>query len=253
VDFKNEDMFHNSSGNPNVMMKEKKEKPLTFMQIIDQVQKWRVIELEGIQLQPDRFTYLDRLNYFNVGMKHGAYEILFTFFLFPILAFLIPDYFLFFTGHSIGLFKESLLVASSLIPLMIYIMYCLTLTSLYTGTVTKLAIMSLLIGRTATIIMIGVFAVLFFYVLYVLSGITSIGHYFVTFFALIRYVDKLLPMQRAYYSLLFYKLIRPSFLEISIKSAIVYGISIFIPLFTVGCKAIYLKYYNKPNNKKRAH
>ena len=66
-------MFNQGSGTPGVMMPEKKKDVLTFMDMLDQVQKWRAIELEGIELQTDRFTYKDRLKYMNVGMKHGSY------------------------------------------------------------------------------------------------------------------------------------------------------------------------------------
>ncbi len=235
-------MFNQGSGTPGVMMPEKKKKVLTFMEVIDQVQKWRAIELEGIELQPDRFTYKDRLEYMNVGMKHGSYELLFTLLLFPILAFIIPDYVYFFTGHPVGLFKQIILISFALIPLFIYLMLCLTLASLYAGKITRIAILSLLLGRTVMIALIGGFSIVFFYLLYKLTGFISIGHYFVTFFSWARYIDRSLPAQRAYYSLLFYKLIRPSFLDLMIKSALVYGISAFIPLFTVGCKSWWLKY-----------
>ena len=242
-------MFNQGSGTPGVMMPEKKKDVLTFMDMLDQVQKWRAIELEGIELQTDRFTYKDRLKYMNVGMKHGSYELLFTLLLFPILAFFIPDYIYFFTGHPLGLFKQVILISFALIPLFIYLMLCLTLASLYTGKITKIAILSFLLGRTAMIALIGGFSVVIFYLLYKLSGFVSIGHYFVTFFSWARYIDRNLPSQRAYYSLLFYKLIRPSFFDLMIKSALVYGVSAFIPLFTVGCKSWWLKYTCKTKNK----
>ncbi len=242
-------MFNQGSGTPGVMKPEKNKRVLTFMDVIDQVQKWRAIELEGIELQTDRFTYKDRLEYMNVGMKHGSFELIFTLLLFPVLVFIIPDYVYFFTGHPVGLFKEVLLISFALIPLFIYLMLCLTLASLYTGRITKIAILSLLTGRTVMIALIGGFSIVFFYLLYELSGFVSIGHYFVTFFSWARFIDRSLPPQRAYYSLLFYKLIRPSFFDLMIKSALVYGISAFIPLFTVGCKSWWLKYTCKTKNK----
>ncbi len=235
-------MFNQGSGTPGVMKPEKNKKVLTFMDVIDQVQKWRAIELEGIELQADRFTYRDRLEYMNVGMKHGSFELIFTLLLFPVLVFIIPDYVYFFTGHPVSLFKEVILIFFALIPLFIYLMLCLTLASLYTGRITKIAILSLLTGRTVMIALIGGFSIVFFYLLYELSGFVSIGHYFVTFFSWARFIDRSLPPQRAYYSLLFYKLIRPSFFDLMIKSALVYGVSAFIPLFTVGCKSWWLKY-----------
>ena len=235
-------MFNQGSGTPGVMKPEKNKKVLTFMDVIDQVQKWRAIELEGIELQADRFTYRDRLEYMNVGMKHGSFELIFTLLLFPVLVFIIPDYVYFFTGHPVSLFKEVILIFFALIPLFIYLMLCLTLASLYTGRITKIAILSLLTGRTVMIALIGGFSIVFFYLLYELSGFVSIGHYFVTFFSWARFIDRSLPPQRAYYSLLFYKLIRPSFFDLMIKSALVYGTSAFIPLFTVGCKSWWLKY-----------
>jgi len=244
MELSNNDMFK-SPGGPSVMMKEKREKPLTFMDILDQVQKWRAIELEGIDLQTDRFTYRDRLQYMNVGMKHGMFELLFTLFLFPLLAFIIPDYVYFFTGHPVGLFKQIFLISIALIPIFIYLMLCLTLAGLYAGNITKIAIMSLLLGRTAIIMFIGGFSVAFFYFIYILSGHVSIGHYFVTFFSYAKYIIRTLPQKREYYSLLFYKLIRPSFFELAIKSFILYGISAAVPLFTVGCKAWYLDYKSK--------
>jgi hypothetical protein len=242
-------IFNQGSGTPGVMKPEKNKRVLTFMDVIDQVQKWRAIELEGIELQTDRFTYKDRLEYMNVGMKHGSFELIFTLLLFPVLVFIIPDYVYFFTGHPVGLFKEVLLISFALIPLFIYLMLCLTLASLYTGRITKIAILSLLTGRTVMIALIGGFSIVFFYLLYELSGFVSIGHYFVTFFSWARFIDRSLPPQRAYYSLLFYKLIRPSFFDLMIKSALVYGISAFIPLFTVGCKSWWLKYTCKTKNK----
>ena len=242
-------MFNQGSGTPGVMKPEKNKKVLTFMDVIDQVQKWRAIELEGIELQADRFTYKDRLEYMNVGMKHGSFELIFTLLLFPVLVFIIPDYVYFFTGHPVSLFKEVILIFFALIPLFIYLMLCLTLASLYTGRITKIAILSLLTGRTVMIALIGGFSIVFFYLLYELSGFVSIGHYFVTFFSWARFIDRSLPPQRAYYSLLFYKLIRPSFFDLMIKSALVYGISAFIPLFTVGCKSWWLKYTCKTKNK----
>jgi len=244
MELRNEDMFKAPSG-PSVMMKERREKPLSFMDVLDQVQKWRAIELEGIELQTDRFTYRDRLQYMNVGMKHGMFELLFTVFLFPLLAFIIPDYIYFFTGHPVGLFKQIFLISIALIPIVIYLLLCLTLASLYAGNITKIAIMSLLLGRTAMIMLIGGFSVIFFYFIYKLSGYVAIGHYFVTFFSFARFIIRTLPQERVYYSLLFYKLIRPSFLELVIKSFIVYGISAAVPLFTVGCKAWYLNYQCK--------
>ena len=242
-------MFNQGSGTPGVMKPEKNKKVLTFMDVIDQVQKWRAIELEGIELQADRFTYRDRLEYMNVGMKHGSFELIFTLLLFPVLVFIIPDYVYFFTGHPVSLFKEVILIFFALIPLFIYLMLCLTLASLYTGRITKIAILSLLTGRTVMIALIGGFSIVFFYLLYELSGFVSIGHYFVTFFSWARFIDRSLPPQRAYYSLLFYKLIRPSFFDLMIKSALVYGVSAFIPLFTVGCKSWWLKYTCKTKNK----
>ena len=235
-------IFNQGSGTPGVMKPEKNKRVLTFMDVIDQVQKWRAIELEGIELQADRFTYKDRLEYMNVGMKHGSFELIFTLLLFPVLVFIIPDYVYFFTGHPVSLFKEVILIFFALIPLFIYLMLCLTLASLYTGRITKIAILSLLTGRTVMIGLIGGFSIVFFYLLYELSGFVSIGHYFVTFFSWARFIDRSLPPQRAYYSLLFYKLIRPSFFDLMIKSALVYGVSAFIPLFTVGCKSWWLKY-----------
>ena len=242
-------MFNQGSGTPGVMKPEKNKKVLTFMDVIDQVQKWRAIELEGIELQADRFTYRDRLEYMNVGMKHGSFELIFTLLLFPVLVFIIPDYVYFFTGHPVSLFKEVILIFFALIPLFIYLMLCLTLASLYTGRITKIAILSLLTGRTVMIALIGGFSIVFFYLLYELSGFVSIGHYFVTFFSWARFIDRSLPPQRAYYFLLFYKLIRPSFFDLMIKSALVYGVSAFIPLFTVGCKSWWLKYTCKTKNK----
>ena len=246
MELNNEDMFNmGSGGNPNILMNEKRKKPLSFMDVIDQVQKWRAIELEGVELQPDRFTYRDRLEYMNVGLKHGMFELLFTLFLFPLLAFIIPDYIYFFTDKPISLFTQVLLISVALLPLLAYLMLCLTLASLYTGRITKIAILSLLMGRTVIIMMIGGFSIVFFYMIYKLSGFTSIGHYLVTFFSWSRFIVRTLPPERAYYSLLFYKLIRPSFFELTVKSAIVYGISALIPLFTVGCKSFYIKYYCK--------
>ncbi|MHB1696635.1 MAG: hypothetical protein ACYCSQ_00790 [bacterium] len=242
MELRNEDMFNQGSSGPSVMMNEKKKKPLSFMDVIDQVQKWRAIELEGVKLQTDRFTYKDRLEYMNVGMKHGMFELLFTLLLFPSLGFIIPDFIYFFTGHPVDLFKQILLISVALIPLVVYLMLCLTLASLYTGKITKIAILSLLMGRTVMIGMIGGFSIVFFYLIYKLSGFTTIGHYFVTFFSWSRYIVRTLPPERAYYSLLFYKLIRPSFFDLTIKSAIVYGLSALVPLFTVGCKAWYMEY-----------
>lgn len=246
----NNDLFNYKSSAPGTIIPEKNKKVIGFFDAIHQIQLWRAIELEGVELQPDRFTYRDRIEYFNVGMKHGAIELLITIFLFPLLAFIIPDYIYFFTGHPVDLFIEVLLVSIGLISMVLYLFLNLTLASLYTGIITKLAILSILLGRTAMIFLIGGFSIVFFYFIYIMTGIVGIGHYLVTFFSWARYLDRTLPPQRAYYSLLFYKLIRPSFLEIVFKSIIVYSLSAMIPLFTIGCKAFYMKYYCNNKTKK---
>ena len=247
----NDDFFNNyKSSGQGVVIPEKNKKTLGFMDMIHQIQLWRAIELEGVEMSPDRFTYKDRLEYFNGGMKHGAIELLITIFLFPLLAFIIPDYIYFFTGHPVDLFLETGLISIGLISMIIYLFFNLTLASLYTGTITKLAIISILLGRTAMVMLIGGFSIVFFYFLYVMSGIPGVGHYFVTFFSWPHYVILSLPIERTYYFLLFYKFIRPSFLEVVYKSIIVYGLGATIPLFTVGCKAYYIK-HNKKNKKKK--
>ncbi|MHB1696636.1 MAG: hypothetical protein ACYCSQ_00795 [bacterium] len=195
-------------------------------------------------MQTDRFTYKDRFHYFNIGVKHGALELLFTFLLFPLLAFIIPDYVHAFTGRPVNIFMQIAFIFLSLIPLVIYFMFLFTLVGLYAGKITKLAVMPLLAGGTIIMFITGIFASLFFLTLYGISGFKNIGHYFVNFFALADYFI-VSPKEKINYSLLFYKLIRPSFLEISILFAVIFGISAILPWLVVGYKAFYQKISKK--------
>ena len=246
----NEDIYSSvpdgHGGGQMPISKERKKKVKTLINVLSEVQRWRVAESKGIPLHPDRLTYEDKIEYMGIGMKHGAIELFFTLFMFPVVAIFLPTYIHFFGGHSVGLGLETLLVGISLFPLAVYLILCLVLASMWSGRITGGVIMSLLLGRISVILMVGLFGSMFFYFLYELSGFVSLGHYFVSVFYLPHIIPKM-PKLRAYYSLFFYKMIRPELLEISIKLAIIFVLSGLIPIFTVGCKAWFLKHIKNKN------
>ena len=247
----NEDIYSavpNGRGSQPPLIREKKKPVVTLIDVLSEVQKWRVAESKGIPLDPDRIPYRDKIKYMGVGMKHGAIELFFTLFMFPVVAIFLPTYIHYFRGHSVGLGFETLLVGISLLPLAGYLILCLVLASMWSGRMTGGIIMSLLLGRISIILMVGLFGSMLFYLFYELSGFVSLGHYFVSVFYL-PHIFPRMPKLRAYYSLFFYKMIRPELLAISIKLAFIFVLSGLIPIFTVGCKAWFVRQVkNKSEN-----
>ncbi len=240
----NEDIYSsvpNGRGSQPPLIREKKKPVVTLIDVLSEVQKWRVAESKGIPLDPDRIPYREKIKYMSVGMKHGAIELFFTLFMFPVVAIFLPLYINYFKGHTVvGLGFQTLLVGVSLLPLAGYLILCLVLASMWSGSMTGGIIMSLLLGRVSIILMVGLFGSMLFYLFYELSGFLFIGHYFVSVFYF-PHVFPNLPKLRAYYSLFFYKMIRPAMLAISIKLAFIFFLSGLIPIFTVGCKAWFVK------------
>ena len=229
----------------------KLEKPKGMLQAISEIQSLSVVESGGDnEIDKNFLSIQQRIDFMNVGMRAGLMEIIWLFILFPIFGWFLPSFLTFFYGDHMGLFNKLIFIIISLMPALLYMPLCIYLGNLYRGGITKLAIDSLLGGRSALMIMLGGAGFTVFFAAYKMMSASLIAHKTIGILQDASKLIKTLPKQRIFYDIYFHEYFKPELFDIAVSFIIVFFFSAIIPVIFVYGKSVKRKLKAKIAKKK---
>ena len=217
-------------------------KPKGLLEAISEIQQLKVIETGNNVIDKDFFSVQQRLDYMSVGFRSGMKEAFFMVLVFPIFGWIVPSFITFFYKTQIGIDTQMFLLLFAFMPVLAYLGLCTFLSSLYKGQITKIAINTLLMGRSMVLAIIGFFIFFLYYMLYSVSLTKPVASGIINFFYSVGKIIPHTPKLKAYYDLFYYLHLRKDFLDIAISNIVILLLSALIPVFALYFKIYYKKY-----------